>query len=72
MPGDVATSPAPAPPSVPSSSQNHHHHGPTTARGLLCHAVAGASAGMCGCFCAGTTLYAFRPVVSFSVSGLWR
>ncbi|KAL5654861.1 hypothetical protein ACJX0J_034180, partial [Zea mays] len=46
MPGDVATSPAPAPPSVSSSSQNHHHHGPTTARGLLCHAVAGASAGV--------------------------
>ncbi|OEL24528.1 Nicotinamide adenine dinucleotide transporter 1, chloroplastic [Dichanthelium oligosanthes] len=48
MPGDVATSPAPAPPSASSSSQHHHHHhhGPTSARGLLCHAVAGASAGV--------------------------
>ncbi|XP_035815266.1 carrier YEL006W isoform X2 [Zea mays] len=46
MAGDVATSPAPAPLSVSSSSQNHHHHGPTTARGLLCHAGAGASAGV--------------------------
>ncbi|KAG8085278.1 hypothetical protein GUJ93_ZPchr0010g8883 [Zizania palustris] len=41
MPGDVATSPAPAPPSA-SSPQSHHA---TSARGLLCHAVAGASAG---------------------------
>ncbi|KAG8085285.1 hypothetical protein GUJ93_ZPchr0010g8109 [Zizania palustris] len=42
MPGDVATSPAPAPPSA-SSPQSHHA---TSARGLLCHAVAGASAGV--------------------------
>jgi solute carrier family 25 folate transporter 32 len=42
MPGDVATSPAPAPPSA-SSQQSHHA---TSARGLLCHAAAGASAGV--------------------------
>ncbi|KAL6631051.1 hypothetical protein ACP70R_028391 [Stipagrostis hirtigluma subsp. patula] len=44
MPGDVATSPAPGPPSAASSA--HNHHGATSARGLLCHAVAGASAGV--------------------------
>ncbi|EEE63395.1 hypothetical protein OsJ_18207 [Oryza sativa Japonica Group] len=42
MPGDVATLPAPAPPSA-SSQQSHHA---TSARGLLCHAAAGASAGV--------------------------
>jgi len=47
MPGDAATSPAPPPSSASSSSQQHHHHqGPASARGLLCHAVAGASAGV--------------------------
>lgn len=47
MPGDAATSPAPPPSSASSSSQHHHHHqGPASARGLLCHAVAGASAGV--------------------------
>ncbi|WVZ98138.1 hypothetical protein U9M48_043610 [Paspalum notatum var. saurae] len=47
MPGDVASSPLPPPPPPASSSAHHHHHqGPTTARGLLCHAVAGASAGV--------------------------
>nr|CAB3461739.1 unnamed protein product [Digitaria exilis] len=46
MAGDVATSPAPPPPSASSSSHHHHHHAPTTVRGLLCHAVAGASAGV--------------------------
>ncbi|KAL6865051.1 hypothetical protein ACP4OV_016202 [Aristida adscensionis] len=44
MPGDVGTSPAPAPPSASSSARGHH--GATSARGLLCHAVAGASAGV--------------------------
>jgi solute carrier family 25 (mitochondrial folate transporter), member 32 len=40
MPGVVAASTAPASTSPPASSSQHHH-----AQGLLCHAVAGASAG---------------------------
>jgi hypothetical protein len=40
MPDVVAASTAPASTSPPASSSQHHH-----AQGLLCHAVAGASAG---------------------------
>ncbi|TVU18954.1 hypothetical protein EJB05_35077 [Eragrostis curvula] len=43
MPGDAAASPAPP---SPSASSSQHHHCVTSARGLLCHAVAGASAGV--------------------------
>ncbi|XP_006654293.2 nicotinamide adenine dinucleotide transporter 1, chloroplastic-like [Oryza brachyantha] len=43
MPGDVGTSPTAAPPPSASSQQSHHA---TSARGLLCHAGAGASAGV--------------------------
>ncbi|KAK3139014.1 hypothetical protein QOZ80_5AG0376540 [Eleusine coracana subsp. coracana] len=48
MPGVVATSQASPSASASSSSSQHHHqhHSVTSARGLLCHAAAGASAGV--------------------------